>query len=75
LVFQWMKKLPAKVQDKCQACLGQPEDFGYELRRLVAGFLRDGIHKLRPSCRGVHYRILYWPRERGSRADTPALKR
>jgi len=70
-VFQWMKKLPAKVQDKCQAYLGQLEDFGYELRRPVADFLRDGIHELRPSYQGVHYRMLYFfpKRDKGKAAE------
>jgi len=68
LIHQWMKKLPAKVQDKCQAYLGQLEDFGHELRRPVADYLRDGIHELRPSYQGVHYRMLYFfpKRERSS---------
>jgi len=68
LIHQWMKKLPAKVQDKCQAYLGQLEDFGHELRRPVSDYLRDGIHELRPSYQGVHYRMLYFfpKRERSS---------
>ncbi|MBZ5618159.1 MAG: type II toxin-antitoxin system RelE/ParE family toxin [Acidobacteriia bacterium] len=60
LIHQWMKTLPAKVQDKCQAYLGQLEDLGHELRRPVADYLRDGIHELRPSYQGVQYRMLYF---------------
>lgn len=30
------------------------------MRRPIADFLRDGIYELRPSCEGVHYRILYF---------------
>ena len=30
------------------------------MRRPVADLLRDGIYELRPSCAGVHYRILYF---------------
>ncbi len=33
---------------------------GHELRRPAADFLRDGIYELRPSHRGVNYRILYF---------------
>jgi hypothetical protein len=33
---------------------------GHELRRPEADFLRDGIHELRVSLRGVHHRILYF---------------
>jgi phage-related protein len=32
----------------------------HELRRPLADLLRDGIHELRPSYQGVHYRILYF---------------
>lgn len=72
LIHQWMKKLPAKVQDKCQAYLGQLEDFGHELRRPVADYLRDGIHELRPSYQGVHYRMLYFfPKREGSSVQGP----
>ena len=72
LVFQWMKKLPAKVQDKCQAYLGQLEDFGYELRRPVTDLLRDGIYELRPSYQSVHYRMLYFfPKRDKEKATEP----
>ena len=60
LVDQWLNSLPKKVQAKCQVYMGQLEDFGHELRRPVADFLRDGICELRPSYQGVHYRILYF---------------
>ena len=35
-------------------------ELGHELRRPEADFLRDGIHELRASARGVHYRVLYF---------------
>jgi len=59
-VHEWMERLPAKVQDKCQAYLGQLEDSGHELKRPVADYLRDGIYELRPSFQGVAYRMLYF---------------
>ena len=59
-VDQWLGDLPKKVQAKCEAYLGQLEDFGHELRRPVADFLRDGIYELRPSYQGVRYRMLYF---------------
>ena len=59
-VDQWLCTLPKKVQAKCQAYLGQLEDFGHELRRPIADYLRDGIYELRPSFQGVHYRMLYF---------------
>ncbi len=74
LVLRWMKTLPAKVQDKCQAYLGQLEDFGHELRRPVADYLRDGIHELRPSYQGVHYRMLYFfPKREKSTVAEPRV--
>ena len=60
LVDRWLSELPKQAQAKCQAYLRQLEDFGHELRRPVADFLRDGIYELRPSYQGVHYRILYF---------------
>ncbi len=63
-VVEWLKKLPRKVQVKCQAFLAQLEEFGHQLRRPVADYLRDGIHELRPSYQGVQYRILYFYPER-----------
>jgi hypothetical protein len=60
LVRDWLRKQPQKVQIKCLAYLAQLEAKGHELRRPVADFLRDGIYELRPSCQGVHYRILYF---------------
>jgi len=49
-----------KAQIKCLAYLSQLENRGHELRRPIADSLRDGIYELRPSCAGVHYRILYF---------------
>jgi len=49
-----------KAQIKCLAYLSQLENRGHELRRPIADLLRDGIYELRPSCAGVHYRILYF---------------
>jgi phage-related protein len=60
LALDWLRALPAKAQDKCLAYLLQLEALGRELRRPLAAPLRDGIYELRPSCRGVHYRILYF---------------
>ena len=59
-ILAWLKKAPAKVQDKCFAYFSQLEAKGHELRRPLADLLRDGIHELRPSYQGVHYRILYF---------------
>ena len=39
------------------------------MKRPVADYLRDGIHELRPSYNGVHYRILYFFASRGKKAS------
>jgi phage-related protein len=59
-VREWLRTLPVKAQLKCPAYLTQLENRGHELRRPIADLLRDGIYELRPSCAGVHYRILYF---------------
>jgi hypothetical protein len=57
---EWLKTLPLKAQMKCLAYIGRLEDAGYELRRPIADFLRDGIYELRPAFQGVNYRVLYF---------------
>jgi phage-related protein len=59
-VVDWLSELPATARVKCQAYLARLEAEGHELRRPIADYLRDGIHELRPSHQGVHYRILYF---------------
>jgi len=60
LFIQWLKSLPAQVQAKCLAQVSLLRSHGYELRRPIADFLRDGIYELRPVYQGVNYRILYF---------------
>jgi phage-related protein len=59
-LLEWLDRLPAKAQAKCLARLKRLEDLGHELRRPEADYLRDGIHELRASLGGIHYRILYF---------------
>jgi len=42
------------------AAIGRLAQFGHELRRPLADFLRDGIHELRMRKGRVNYRILYF---------------
>lgn len=58
--LDWFEQLPAKAQDKCYLRLERLREMGHTLRRPEAGYLRDGIHELRASLGGVHYRILYF---------------
>ena len=60
LFAQWLDTLPAKVQAKCLAQISLLRLHGYELRRPISDFLRDGIYELRPVYQGVNYRILYF---------------
>jgi len=59
-IIEWLTGLPRKAIAKCLVYLARLESEGYELRRPTADFLRDGVHELRPSLAGVHYRILYF---------------
>jgi len=59
-LVDWLARLSRKANDKCQAYIVRLESEGHELRRPIADYLRDGIHELRPSFAGVHYRILYF---------------
>ena len=59
-LLEWLDHLPPKTQAKCLARLKRLEDLEHELRRPEAEYLRDGIHELRASLGGVHYRILYF---------------
>ena len=56
----WFEKLPGHAQDKVLVRIERLREFGHELRRPEADFLRDGIHELRATSRGVHYRVLYF---------------
>ena len=59
-IGNWLNKLPVKVQAKCLSYVRLLRSQGHELRRPIADLLRDGIYELRPTCQGVHYRILYF---------------
>jgi phage-related protein len=56
----WFRELPAHAKDKVLVRLERLRELGHELRRPEADFLRDGIHELRASTRGVQYRALYF---------------
>jgi len=60
LFEQWLNTLPVKVQAKCLSQVRLLRSQGYELRRPIADFLRDGIYELPPTYQGVNYRILYF---------------
>lgn len=57
---QWFESLTAKARAKCQVRLERLAEFGPELRRPEADYLRDGIYELRAKHSGVNYRMLYF---------------
>lgn len=59
-LLPWLDDLPRKAREKCLARVARLIEFGHELRRPEADFLRDGIYELRASYQGVHYRMLYF---------------
>lgn len=59
-LLEWLDQLPTKVKAKCTERIDRLGELGHELRRPEADFLRDGIHELRASYQGVHYRMLYF---------------
>ncbi len=59
-LLEWLDTLPTKLQDKCRARIERLRQFGHELRRPVADFLRDDICELRVAHLGVNYRMLYF---------------
>lgn len=58
--LDWLDGQPPKVQNKCLVRIERLREMGHELRRPEADTLRDGIHELRASYQGVHYRVLYF---------------
>jgi phage-related protein len=56
----WFSELPAHAKDKVLVRIERLQELGHELRRPEADLLRDGIHELRASARGIHYRVLYF---------------
>src|SRR5437868_6955773 len=62
-VHDWLEELQRrneKAYAKCRARLERLAESGYELRRPVADFVRDGIYELRAREGRVQYRILYF---------------
>lgn len=54
------EKHDPKVAIKFQALIEALADQGYNLRRPMVGFLRDGISELRGKVNGVNHRILFF---------------
>lgn len=62
-VLNWLKKLlkqDRKGYANCIARIEQLAEYGFELKRPAADFLRDGIYELRAKHIKVQYRLLYF---------------
>ena len=62
-VLEWLKELRVenpKAWANCRARIALLSQFGHELRRPAADFLREGIHELRAKQGHVQYRMLYF---------------
>jgi phage-related protein len=61
-LVEWLASIEArnrKAYEKCRSYLQRLAEFGRELRRPTADFLRDGVCELRIRHLRVNYRILY----------------
>ncbi len=66
-VVNWLRglmKTNEKAWARCRARIELLSQFGHELRRPAADYLRDGIYELRAKQGHVQYRILYFFHER-----------
>ena len=62
-VVDWLAdlmKTNAKAWANCRVKIEMLAQFGHELRRPAADFLRDGIYELRAKQGHVQYRMLYF---------------
>lgn len=62
-VVKWLEELRAsnpKAWANCRVRIEQLRQWGHELRRPAADFLRDGIYELRAKQGRVQYRLLYF---------------
>jgi phage-related protein len=64
-VLEGLRRLDARVRDKCRARLGMLGELGHEMRRPEAAYLGDSICELRILRAGQRYRILYGFQGRG----------
>jgi len=65
-LLRWLDVQPEKVQDKCLVRIERLREWGHELRRPEADYLRDGIYELRVRFQSVNYRVLYFFHSRGA---------
>ena len=62
-MLEWLRELRdknAKAWASCRARIVLLSQFGHELRRPAADYLRDGIYELRAKQGHVQFRMLYF---------------
>ncbi len=59
-LLEWLDQLDDKAREKCMVKIERLAEWGHELRRPEADFLRDGIYELRTHKGRVQYRMLYF---------------
>jgi phage-related protein len=59
-ILEWLDGLVPRTRDKCLVRLEHLEEYGHELRRPEADYLRNDIYELRAKHLGVNYRMLYF---------------
>lgn len=62
-MLNWLeevKRTDRKAFEKCIAQMKLLKNYGYELHRPYADYLKNGIYELRISFRHIQYRILYF---------------
>ncbi len=59
---EWMEALRSQPRHraKCIEWIGLLRDYGHELRRPTADYLRDDIYELRVKFQRIRYRMLYF---------------
>jgi phage-related protein len=71
----WMEALRSQPRHraKCIEWIGLLRDYGHDLRRPAADYLRDGIYELRVKFQRIQYRMLYFFYGRGRAVITHGI--
>ena len=63
-LLEWLDGLVQKAREKCGVRLERLAEFGHELRRPEADYLRDDLYELRTKHQNVNLRMLYFFHDR-----------
>lgn len=58
-LFDWLDQQSEAAREKCITVIRLLAESGFELRRPVCDYLRDGVYELRTRSGTVNFRILY----------------